>query len=171
MKSREFLNIGCGNVKIVSAINMDMVENDIVKPDVVGNVLDIPFDDERFKGVIFSHVLEHLDKNNHVKALSEIRRVLKPNGKAYIEVPDFLQFMKNYMENYLGRKDYWYNGIYGRVLYESDRHLSGIDETYLTDLLFNCSFTKLEWANSPRRVASLIVMATKAEVGEKDDSN
>jgi len=161
---KEYLNIGCGNCRITTAINMDVVENEISVPDIVGDILDIPFEGKVFKGVICSHILEHLDKNNHWKALSEMRRVLKDDGSAYIEVPDLEQFMRNYLENYLGSKDYWYNGVYGRTLYPSDRHLCGFNRQYLTDLLFNCGFGNLKWHDSPRNIASLCVVAHKREV-------
>ena len=159
----EYLNVGCGNILVKNAINMDVVENEVAIPDVVGNILDIPFPDGRFRGVICSHILEHLDKKQHPRALAEMRRVLVEGGKMFCEVPDMEQFMRNYLENYLGSKDYWYNGIYGRVLYESDRHLCGFSEQYLTDLLFENGFGKLSWAKSHRRIASLVVLAEKVE--------
>jgi len=166
----EYLNIGCGNVKITGAINMDMVENEVVTPDIVGNLLDIPFPDERFEGVILSHVMEHLDRRDHCKALYEVRRVLKKGGRAFVEVPDLKQFMINYLENYIGAREYWYNGVYGRGLYESDRHLCGFSEEYLTDMLFENGFGKLKWAKSPRRIASLTVLAEKVDIEVPHDA-
>lgn len=160
----EYLNIGCGNSCIRNTINMDSSKNEWTFPDVVGNLLDIPFQEERFKGVILSHVLEHLPKHEHGKALLEIRRVLKPYGTLYLEVPDFVQVLKNYISNHLGKREYWYNAIFGRVLYADDRHLSGITEQYLTDLLFEYGFGDLKWKNSNADVAFLRVLAVKTEV-------
>ena len=164
MEHMEYINIGCGHSYIQNAVNMDSVKNEWTHPDVVGNLLDIPFPEKRFEGVILSHVLEHLPKHEHGKALLEIRRVLKPNGKLYLEVPDFVQVMKNYISNHLGKREYWYNAIFGRVLYEDDRHLSGITEQYLTDLLFEYGFKNLKWKNSSMDVAFLRVLALKVEV-------
>lgn len=45
----------------------------------------LPFRDESFDAVYASHVLEHIDDDE--KALSEIRRVLRPNGMAILPVP------------------------------------------------------------------------------------
>jgi SAM-dependent methyltransferase len=45
--------------------------------------LDLP--DDQFDCIICYHVLEHID--NEAKALSELRRVLKPDGWAVIQVP------------------------------------------------------------------------------------
>jgi SAM-dependent methyltransferase len=45
----------------------------------------LPFADESFDFIFASHVLEHIP--NDEKAISEIRRVLKPNGIAILPVP------------------------------------------------------------------------------------
>lgn len=47
----------------------------------------LPFGDGMFDAVIASEVLEHLDKNNCILAISEIRRVLKPGGYFLGTVP------------------------------------------------------------------------------------
>ncbi|MDH3324464.1 MAG: class I SAM-dependent methyltransferase [Candidatus Peregrinibacteria bacterium] len=49
------------------------------------DVQNMPFEDNLFDKVIFTHVLEHVD--NPEKAISEIRRVLKAGGKLFLEVP------------------------------------------------------------------------------------
>ena len=52
-----------------------------VKADICG----LPYQNEMFDIVICSHVLEHITDDK--KAISEICRVLKPNGTAYIMIP------------------------------------------------------------------------------------
>lgn len=49
------------------------------------NVLDIPYEDNTFDIVICNHVLEHIDTD--LKAMKEIRRVLKTGGEAILQVP------------------------------------------------------------------------------------
>ena len=49
------------------------------------DMLDIPFADNTFDFVIASHVLEHVSDDQ--KALSEVRRVLKPKGVAVLQTP------------------------------------------------------------------------------------
>lgn len=49
------------------------------------NVLDIPYEDNHFDFVICNHVLEHIPEDD--KAMKELRRVLKPGGKAILQVP------------------------------------------------------------------------------------
>jgi len=51
------------------------------------NMLELPFDNEKFDYVISVAALHHLDNNKkRLKALSEMKRVLKPNGKIFIAV-------------------------------------------------------------------------------------
>lgn len=47
----------------------------------------IPFPENTFDVVLCNHVLEHV--NDDIKAMSEIRRVLRPNGFAILQVPFF----------------------------------------------------------------------------------
>jgi SAM-dependent methyltransferase len=49
------------------------------------DLLNLPFDSNCFDLVICSHVLEHIPDDQ--KAINEILRVLKVNGKAFIQVP------------------------------------------------------------------------------------
>jgi len=52
---------------------------------VVVDVTNIPYQDEQFDVVICCHVLEHV--NDHLTAMSELRRVLKSDGFAIIDAP------------------------------------------------------------------------------------
>lgn len=45
----------------------------------------IPFPDNHFDAVLCNHVLEHV--RDDIKAMSEIRRVLKPGGWAILQIP------------------------------------------------------------------------------------
>jgi SAM-dependent methyltransferase len=49
------------------------------------NVLDLPFENEKFDLIICNHVLEHIP--DHKKALQEIYNKLKPGGTAILQVP------------------------------------------------------------------------------------
>jgi ubiquinone/menaquinone biosynthesis C-methylase UbiE len=49
------------------------------------DIQDMPFEDNTYDLVRCSHVLEHVPDDR--RALSEIRRILAPNGIAVIQVP------------------------------------------------------------------------------------
>jgi len=92
------INLGCSNVyknePDTEWINLDIYEGqDIygkkVKVDVVHdlNVYPWPFNDNEFDHVQAWAIIEHLDFP--IKAMSEIKRILKPGGTALVRVPHF----------------------------------------------------------------------------------
>jgi SAM-dependent methyltransferase len=60
---------------------------DLYNPEaeVQGNLERLPLGDETFDCVVCMHVLEHVDDD--AAALGEIRRVLRPRGRAILQVP------------------------------------------------------------------------------------
>jgi len=71
---------------------------DLNLPDVdyAVDLMNLPFDDQSYDFVFASHVLEHITDDE--KAISEIRRILKPNGIAILPVPIFSQKTIEYPE-------------------------------------------------------------------------
>jgi SAM-dependent methyltransferase len=93
----EGLNIGAGFTRLSPQIrNMELDAGAGI--DIVGSVEDIPSEDNRFALIITQEVLEHVE--NPFRAVQEIARVLKPGGKAYVQLP----FMIGY---HPCPKDYW----------------------------------------------------------------
>lgn len=84
------------------------------------DLLDLHFDEATFDWVICNHVLEHIPDDR--KAMREIFRVLKPGGKALLQVPYSRQLAKTFeddtivseteREKYFGQFDHV--RIYGR---------------------------------------------------------
>lgn len=60
------------------------------------DIQSLPFADEMYDFIFASHVLEHVQ--NDIKALHEIKRVLRPNGIAIIPVPIFGSVTIEYSE-------------------------------------------------------------------------
>lgn len=81
------LNIGCGKDFRDGYINIDIV-------DYGGNVVHdlnkvpYPFEDNTFNEILASHVMEHL--NNFNSTVTELHRILKPNGILTVYAPFFL---------------------------------------------------------------------------------
>ena len=96
----DVLEVGCGNGKTLAAlkgigcnvIGVDFSEEAVIScrqliPDVEvrhGDILDLEFEDCSFDAVVLFHVLEHVLPEDMGKVASEIGRVLRPGGRAYI---------------------------------------------------------------------------------------
>jgi ubiquinone/menaquinone biosynthesis C-methylase UbiE len=88
---------------------------------VYGDVTDIPFDDNTFDTYLSYGVLEHLeDVNTLKKAVSEIHRVVKKDGIAYITIPNLtiLNYI-DFLKNKLGNNNY-VRKLFGKEAVESN---------------------------------------------------
>jgi tRNA (uracil-5-)-methyltransferase TRM9 len=106
-KPGKILDIGCGNARNLKPFLEKGFEctgidssKELIKiakesfPAVelsVANALELPFPDKSFDYAICLAVLHHLKPKEHEKVLEEIKRVLKPKGKAAIAVWNKLQ--------------------------------------------------------------------------------
>lgn len=70
-------------------------------PDIIGDIHDLPLEDNSVDAIICIAVLEHIE-NPH-QAVAQMRRVLKPGGYAFVYVP-FLYYYHAEVGYY---KDYW----------------------------------------------------------------
>lgn len=84
------LNVGCGDWPRPGWINLDIHDGagQRWKPDVVADVLELPFDERTFDRVYLGHVLEHIELDHLGSAMSEVFRVLKRNGRVVVVGPD-----------------------------------------------------------------------------------
>ena len=76
------LDIGVGN-RPRGDVNLDVWSNPLCN--IIGDAHILPFRSEVFSKILCSQVLEHLDAPN--LALSEIKRTLRMEGRAHIDVP------------------------------------------------------------------------------------
>lgn len=69
--------------------NLEYITADIESPlaKIKMDIHDIPMDDNSIDVVFCNHVLEHV--KDDIKALGEIKRVLKPGGWAILQIPFF----------------------------------------------------------------------------------
>ena len=79
------LDVGCGGRKLPGALGMDILK--LPGVDVIHSfdVAPWPFEAHAFDLVFLNHALEHA--NDVVALMKEIHRVLKPGGRAAIQVP------------------------------------------------------------------------------------
>ncbi len=76
--------------------NLDYITADLYSPiaDVKADICNLPFKNEEFDVILCNHVLEHIEDDK--KAMSELYRVLKPNGFGIFQVPQDLTLEKTY---------------------------------------------------------------------------
>ena len=98
----KILELGCGrgvnfhNLQLLSS-TAEFYGIDIMSPQEIDPLIqyqkinldkdNLPFPDNTFDAIIFTHVIEHL--RNPLTICSEIHRVLKPGGRIYIETPNW----------------------------------------------------------------------------------
>lgn len=73
--------------KFKAAKNLDYTTADMVSPiaDLHFDIMKIPLEDNTYDWVICNHVLEHVE--NDIEAMREVLRILKPGGRAILQVP------------------------------------------------------------------------------------
>ena len=106
------------------------------------------FLDNSFTEIYASHVLEHFDYNGELKdTLIEWHRVLEPEGKIFISVPDLdalaeLILAKN--ELTVEERFQAMRAIFGGHVDKYDYHLVGLNEEFLTNVLIASGFVNIK---------------------------
>jgi len=97
------VNIGCGLTHFPNKINLD---NTFTKahPNIIADVLHLPFKDGVFGEVVFADCVEHLPIFSEHQAFSEIERVLNPEGRVIVSTPNDTLIAK------LLDPFYWFSG-------------------------------------------------------------
>jgi hypothetical protein len=91
------LNLGCGPFPLDGFINVDQFEH--VEPDLLCDVLDLPYKPGTVDEIYAGHLLEHFHFEDGKKALAYWFSLLKPGGKIAVTVPDYDFLVKKYCEN------------------------------------------------------------------------
>lgn len=92
------LNIGCGLKFNIEWENIDLYPTSkyVKKVDLIKG---LPYSENIFEFVYSSHLLEHIDYEHMKFVLSEMLRVLEPNGIVRIVVPDLENIAKEYLKS------------------------------------------------------------------------
>ncbi len=89
----------CFMDRFESLKSLDYITADLESPlaKVKMDIHEMPFEESSFDVIFCNHVLEHVEDD--LKALSEIKRVLKPGGWAILQVPFFYPIPKTTLED------------------------------------------------------------------------
>ena len=165
------LHIGCGCVYLEGYINIDasphyliwnapnnMLEqnrttldnyykHDFCKgsgmcvADKVGKIDDIDYEDRSIEEIVMLHVLEHLPTYEVSKTLEEFHRILIPNGKVYIAVPDVKETAKLLAKAETPEEEDWaIRLIHGTQRNKFSHHFCGYTKRTLKALLESYGF-------------------------------
>lgn len=135
------LNLGSGTSKFDGYISVDV--NPSVKPQVVADVRALPFKTESVSTVLLLHTIEHIEKKFHIFLFTEIHRVLESEGKFVLVFPEFKQCVQNWLDNKLGKRDFWEATIYGRQASKDDFHVCAMYTDEVLELLQELGFKNL----------------------------
>lgn len=103
IKSKKYLNVGCGPNMKPQFINLDYRWMPGI--DVCWDVRKgLPFEDKSLAGIYSEHCLEHLSFDDCSDAIREFRRVLEPNGFVRIVVPDAELYFDLYQRHKAGEE-------------------------------------------------------------------
>lgn len=101
---------------------------DLPNIDIVSNVKKLPLEDNVASYAFASHVLEYFDRQEGVEVLKEWYRVLQPEGKLRVAVPDFKAIAELYylngksLDNFIGplfgKMDCNGEKIYHKMVYD-----------------------------------------------------
>lgn len=123
--------------EVLNAVPGDYVDH-------LGNAMDLSqFKDGTFDCVYASHVLEHFDHAREVvPVLKEWLRVLTPDGRLLVSVPDLAILCTLFLDPSFGFKDRHLimRMIFGGHIDEYDFHQVGYDESILAHYLRSAGF-------------------------------
>ncbi len=150
------LEIGSGKKPTEGYLHFDIRKD--VNADVVGDARKLPFKDNEFEEVFSRFFLEHLMRKDARKALKEIYRVLKNQGRLEIIVPNISYFFKLFLEEKGQKKEWALNKIYGFENYGEDHHYFGYDEEILNQFLEKAGFKKIKRIESKEKEEQYLAM-------------
>lgn len=84
------LDVGCGPYKLSEAIGVDLVRFRGI--DIIADALNLPFRSKSFDFINANQIIEHVD--GAIYALSEWKRLLKPQGKIRLCLPNVTYYRR-----------------------------------------------------------------------------
>lgn len=133
------INVGSGEYPKEGYINIDKYW---VHADIIADALELPYKEGDVDELLSSHMLEHFNKYEVKKALEEWYRVLSPNGKIIVEVPDFEMILKNWLDTD-DKTGFAMDTVFGLQTRPGEEHKFGFTKQILNDMLFDVGFSDI----------------------------
>src|SRR2546430_4838430 len=155
------LNYGCGETKLSGFVNLDSSES--TKPDVIADFKkgQLPFENESVELIHMIHSLGHIESNYWPFIFLELYRVLTPEGELRLAYPEFERCANNYIENYLGLREFWKWTLFGRQLYPGDYHVNPMRTSEIIDLLSGVGFHEIKSGPEPEETYNTFLITKK----------
>lgn len=136
------LDLGCGKDKLEGFIGVDLYEPSAdIKDDMVTLKT---IEDNSIDEIRAFHVLEHLFEKDVKPALSSMFRVLKPQGKIHIQVPDLVWLCQDFVNQQEDARWGWkLQTLFGLQREENligEMHKTGFSADRLKKLLLEAGF-------------------------------
>ena len=148
------LHLGCGGVRWLDFINVDLYPHDESRrdesrdgciADVFADMRNLGLPDESIDEIFTSHTIDHLTRWEAVDMLRDWYRMLKPGGLVVIEAADFNRcvlwlFHPSRRKRELARNRF-YGNQWDRIDYETHRYVWSVKE--LRGVLGDLGFRKV----------------------------
>jgi len=154
------LNLGCGTSRIEGFINVD-IDASLSPEQCWDFTKSFPVDSNSVEVVTLYHVIEHISKANRDFILSEIHRVLQPEGLFIVSYPEFMKCVENWKNNVRGKRDFWEATLYGRQASVFDHHVTIMDTDQFCLQLVRHGFEVLFRGSEPGQEFNSVVKAKK----------
>lgn len=137
----------------------DYTSVDIQNADVIAEMWNLPFEDNSVDEIWSSHTLEHAPMCQVPLTLAEWFRVLKPNGRAIIQVPNFDYVAKYWLT---GPDRIWAEAmVFGHQAHEGEFHKSAFTAALLRADLeaagFEVKRIEMRWTHNQETLQAVCV--------------
>lgn len=160
------LNIGSGIHPKEGYTNVDLY----YKADTQADGRSLEYTDNSVDEIYSSHFLEHLSMADVAPTLREWARVLKPNSRLQLEVPDLEWCLVEWLrDNNAERRGFSLQRIFGNQSTEGEFHKTGFTHDSLNELLSYSGFTSITmkhvWSHDQQSIVATAIK--RASVGRE----
>ena len=137
------LNLGCGGNIKEGYLNVDQY---VSAPSVIHmDIFNLPIGNDAVDEIFTEHMLEHLSKYEVTLALKEWARVLKPDGKLVMNLPNLEWCLRQWLAKSEEERWGWQlDTIFGLQTHPGEFHKTGFTEPRLHQLLTGAGFREIK---------------------------